>query len=127
MEKSPSTQEPLQVVYKPLGALGLIYAVTVALFGLLAFFSKGSYISLLSGGGFGLILLFISYKILNGSSWALCLFPGINALLCATFFIRFLKTNAFYPSLLLFIISTLVFLLYFAKTLAYVIKSSKNK
>ena len=98
----------LKKIYKPFGRLCLIYAITIGGFGLFGYISKGSQISLISGGGFGLILLLFSAKLLSGTKWALYGFTATNALLCAVFFIRFLKTKSVYPSLMLFFISVFV-------------------
>ncbi len=104
---TPTSSNPLKKIYRLFGLLGLTYAVTVGSFGLLGYINKGSHISLITGSFFGLLLLFFAAKLLTEKRWALYAFTTTNALLCAVFFIRFLKTKTLYPSLLLFFISVL--------------------
>ena len=103
-----SASHPLKKVYRRFGLLGLAYAITIALFGLIGYFTKGSHISLISGSFFGIVLLYLTTWLLKERKWSLYAFISTNALLCAIFFIRFLKTKTIYPSLTLFFVSVLV-------------------
>lgn len=107
MDNTPAAH-PLKKVCRHFSFLGLTYAITIALFGLIGFFTKGSHISLISGSFFGLVLLYLTTQLLKERRWSLYAFISTNTLLCALFFIRFLKTKVIYPSLILFFISALV-------------------
>jgi uncharacterized membrane protein (UPF0136 family) len=89
------------------------YAVLMAMGGVIGYVKVGSKASLLSGTGFGLLLLFSGYGVWLGYRESLVASIVITALLVVIFAVRVVKTRRFIPAgvLALLSVATLVIFL----------------
>ena len=102
------------LVYKKIALILLVYAVIVFAGGFAGFVLKKSMPSLLAGGFSGLIFLFASVSLLVSRKKPFYLACVLLLVLAAFFAYRFLKSNAFFPSgMMLILTSFTLFLIAF--------------
>jgi uncharacterized membrane protein (UPF0136 family) len=95
--------------------LAWVYALLMAVGGVIGYIKSHSKASLLSGTGFGLILLFSGYGMWQGSRQSLIATTVCAASLSVIFAIRVLKTRRFIPAGVLAVLSLVTFLAFMSK------------
>ena len=93
-----------------------IYAILLIVFGFIGFYKAGSLISLLSGGGFGVLLLACSLGMRKNIRF--CTFGALSltTILMASFFFRALASHKIVPTVF-GSLSLCVFLILFYRTM----------
>jgi len=90
------------------GVLYLLYGLCVLMFGSVAYITKGSLISFLAGGGFGLVMMGVGVLTFKEKSYVESAGLLIMLLLNIIFSVRLLKTGNFFPSGFFVLLTTLV-------------------
>jgi uncharacterized membrane protein (UPF0136 family) len=89
-----------------------VYALMMAVGGVFGYLKVHSKASLISGLGFGLILLYTGYEVWNGSRENLWASAIIAALLMVIFAIRLVKTRRFMPGGMLALLSMVTLVIF---------------
>jgi len=92
-----------------------VYAVLMAVGGVFGYFKVHSKASLISGVGFGLMLVFSGYGVWQGRREELVASAIIAASLVVIFAIRVLKTRRFMPAGALALLSVVTFAIFMSK------------
>jgi uncharacterized membrane protein (UPF0136 family) len=96
---------------KLIGLIFLVYGLTLLMGGVMGYLKVQSLVSLLSGLGFGLLILVSGSAILNGQDWGLTVGLSTTALLVLVFAYRFISTYKFMPAGMMLAVSLIVGLL----------------
>lgn len=93
-----------------------IYAILLIVFGFIGFYKGGSLISLLSGGGLGVLLLGCSFGMKKNIPFCTFGAMGLTTILMASFFFRALASHKIVPTIF-GSLSLCVFLILFYRTM----------